>query len=47
MWTGLAGIAKNERNKLILRLPRGKDSLKGEVSFPDTSEAPQPWEGER
>lgn len=46
MWTGLAGITKNDKNKLILGLSGGKGSLKGGVSFPVTLEAPQSLEGE-
>lgn len=42
MRTGLAGIAENDKNKFILGLSRGKDSLKGGIAFPVTPEAPQP-----
>lgn len=41
MWTWLAGITKNDKNKLILGLSGDKGSLEGGVSFPVTLEAPQ------
>lgn len=42
VWTGLAGIAENDKNKLILGLSEGNGSLVGRDSFPVTPEAPQP-----
>lgn len=41
MGTWLAGITKNDQNKLILGLSGDRGSLEGGVSFPVTLEAPQ------
>lgn len=40
MWTRLARIAENYKNKLILGLSRRKGPLKGRVSFPVTPGIP-------